>query len=397
MNVASSSQRQSIRTILCLNRVFRSRTPFSRLKHDFLRCLRADLKKLGIPVTISLASRQLQFDMGPGEVTSERITELMKNERKKRTDSEGKFVKFLLKNGIQKEFINGADLKLDSIKPKVVFCSSLTDRWFFRLCMLLQSVPAQRLLYRQISAVVRDEGQPGSPIIGAFGLASPIRALACRDRVLRWDSAPEARKKGLQSSMQLAVCIAVPPYSYLRAGKLIAALAASDLSADEFHRKYHPHRLKSVVTTSATGLHSPIFNRVMVCRGGLYRRIGETSGYSTLAFSRATLSAARALVIHRDGECPENRTIQVLKRALNLCNAPREKVARLGLRKGVYLADASRLKSRVGGHSNDWPTQVEIVKYWRDQVLDKCLARREILTKVADFRFRDFLSEMIQA
>jgi hypothetical protein len=335
--------------------------------------------------------------MGPGIVTPERIMELMKYQRKKRINSERKFVRSVLKNGIEKEFINGADLKLDSIKPRVHFCSSQTDRSLFRLCMLLQSVPAQRLLYRQISALVRDDGQPGSPIIGAFGLASSIQALACRDRVLRWDSAPEARKRGLQSSMQLAVCIAVPPYSYLRAGKLIAALAASDLPADEFHRKYHPHRLESVVTTSATGLHSPIFNRVMVCRGGLYRRIGETSGYSTLAFSRATLSAARALVIHRDGECPENRTIQVLKRALDLCNAPREKVVRLGLRKGVYLAVPTCINSKVGRHSNGWPTEAEIVMYWHDQVLDKCLARQEILTKVAEFRFRNFLSEMVQA
>jgi len=189
--------------------------------------------------------------------------------------------------------------------------------------------------------------------------------------------------------------MAVPPYSYLRAGKMIAALAVSDSVAGEFFRKYRPTSLKSVVTTSANGLHSPIFNRIMVRPGGLYRRIGETTGYSTLAFTKETVLAARTLVTKHDGTCPDNRTIRTLKRALNICEIPRERIVRLGLRKGVYLAIPS-LSNTVESDrlAVGWPQESDIVEYWKEKVLSKSSIRPEIVERVSKFQPRDLLKDL---
>lgn len=391
-------QGSSCNTILTLTRAHRTSTIYSGLKHKFLRNLQRDLRKVGIPAVTRSNSRHLGFELGPAAVTAEQINGLLRQERKKRLHSERKFLLSMLEKDIEKHFIDGKGLKPNLINPSIHFCVSKEDRSIFRLCLMLQSVPPQKLLYRQILAVVRDTGHPRSPVIGVFGLASSGQVLACRDRLLKWDFSPAAKKKGLRRSMQLAVCVAVPPYSYLRGGKLVAALAASKLVADQFYKKYHPDRLEAISTTSARGLHSPIFNRVMVRPGGLYKRIGETSGYSTLIFSRATLAAARALVKRRDGFCPDNRAIQMLKRALNLCNAPREQIMRLGVRKGVYLAVQKSPGSPASPNSaGKWPTEDEIVRYWKTHVVPKCLERSDNVQKICQSDWRKLLNELAMA
>jgi hypothetical protein len=375
-------------TVISLNKVHRTSTSYSNLKYAFLSNLKRDLRRIGIPVNTKNDSRNLRFELGPGAVTQERINTLVANERCERLISERKFLRSLIRNEIQAHFADGALLEIGLIRPAIHFCTSGLDRSLFRLCVLMQSVPPQRLLYRQITALVRDEGHAGHPVIGAFGLASSGQVLGCRDKCLGWHSSPKRKRKELQRSMQLAVCISVPPYCHLRGGKLVAALAASREVADEFKRKYHPDRLETISTTSAKGVHSPIFNRVMVRPGGLYKRIGETSGYSTLLFSKRTISAAASLVKHHDGSCPETRTIQLLKRALNLCNLPREQIMRLGVRKGVYLA------VRAIDRQNAWPTQNEIVNYWKTVLLPKCLGQPELLLKFANSHSVDLLKTL---
>jgi len=186
--------------------------------------------------------------------------------------------------------------------------------------------------------------------------------------------------------MQLSLCMAVPPYNHLRAGKLLAALAASGTVAREFSRRYGRTKLKSIVTTSANGLHSPIYNRIMVRPGGLYRRIGETTGYSALAFSKATLAAARSVVVDSDGVYSDNRTISTLKRAMNLCGLPRERMIRLGIRKGVYMALAGL---------DGWPDESDVLKYWSGNILIKAAVRDDVLERVAHSRSGDLLIRLL--
>jgi hypothetical protein len=286
--------------------------------------------------------------------------------------------------------IDGARLNVNSVAPKIEFCRDRSQRRLFRLCSLLQNVPVQRLLFRQIAAIVRDEGNTGRPIIGAFGLASPLRSMKCRDRLLGWNQSSRRRVQGLRHGMQLSVCIAMPPYTHLRAGKLVAALAASQQVADEFARRYYPDSLQSITTTSARGLHSPIFNRIMIRRGGLYRRIGETEGFSTMIFGHDTLQAAQVLVSSIDGSCSEARTMQTLNRALDLCNVSRRLVTRLGLKKGIYLTTHSQ--EIPGSTCSGWPSEGAVVEYWRTQVVPKCVASPQTFRELSQFSSKMFIN-----
>jgi hypothetical protein len=312
-----------------------------------------------------------------------KIRDLMKVQKARRLDNEADFLKRAIATHLPRYFSTTNSVAIDRIKPQIVFCRTRTDLDLFRLCRLLQSVPAARLLYRQIAALIIDVGQPHSPVMGAIGLASPIYSLNCRDAFFSWSESSHRKKQsGLTNCMQLNVCVAVPPYNMIRGAKLMAALAATKTVADEYKRKYRVPLL-AITTTSAMGVHSPIFHRFMIRPGGIYRKIGVTSGYSSLMFSRDTLSAAKALVRQNDGMCPgtTDRQIRTLKRALNLCRLPRERLMRLAFPKGVYAAVADEqslavLRSEATySQRPKWPTVDEVVACWRTRELPKTLSK----------------------
>jgi Druantia protein DruA len=364
-------------------------TRYSRRKAAFLASLCVDLKRMGIPTSLKHCGPWLRIDIGRLRTDASNLLLAMTRQRLRRVRDHSSLLRKLRSSGVDQWFLDERRLNPHTIRPRIQFCESRIDREIFHFCRLLQSVPAPRLLYRQILALVRDDGQAGAPLIGVFGLASSLYTLGCRDRFLGWTRSRVDRERGLRSCMQLSVCMAVPPYRQLRAGKLIAALAASDVVAQEFKRRYGTIRatrgLLAIVTTSATGLHSPIFNRIMLRPGGLYRRIGQTTGYSTLPFADSTLRAARALVQKRDGACPAttDRPVRLLKRALNICGLPREELMRMGIRKGVYLAVAApspldALSPRRSGFDSGWPRVAEAIEYWKRRELSKALEKAHL-------------------
>jgi len=371
-------------------------TRYSRNKHALFMSLKKDLNRLGIHAHVHSKRFRLEFELAPIVLDSRAVVDLMRHESRRRLVDERQFLNRMAGASISRQFANGNILDISKIQPAIYFCNTRADNDLFRFCRLLQSVPSSKLLYRQIKAVVRDEGQPGNPIIGAFGLSSSVYVLSCRDKLLGWTKSRRARDAGLRSCMQLSLCIAVPPYSYLRAGKLIAALAACDAVADEYSRKYRSSELMSIITTSANGLHSPIYNRIMVQPGGLYKRIGETTGYSTLVFSKATLIAARRVVVDSDGCYSDNRTISTLKRALNLCGLPRERIVRLGVRKGVYMAFPNNSSDLIGKvTANSWPKESVVVRYWLDKVLSEVATRGDLIRKVKNVRSSALLLRLL--
>lgn len=95
--------------------------------------------------------------------------------------------------------------------------------------------------------------------------------------------------------MDAFVLGAVPPYSFLLFGKLVAMLAASDAVRHAFKKKYggtrsvikgivHDGRLALITTTSALG-RSSLYNRVRLGDRRLYRRVGFTKGSGEFHFS----------------------------------------------------------------------------------------------------------------
>jgi hypothetical protein len=195
--------------------------------------------------------------------------------------------------------------------------------------------------------------------------------------------------------MDLALCMALPPYNYLLAGKLMAMLAMSKTLFFEFLHRYR-NPLLAVTTTCANGLHCPIFNRIMIRSGGLYRRIGETTGYTTMIFSQPTARAARALIKARrlagSADISAWNTIRLLKTALRHCRINPEPLLQVGNHKGVYVALLdSRCRDRLQrGRSlkiEEMITDEEATTFWKREILPRRLVHPEARQKLQNHRF----------
>ena len=366
--------------------------PHSINRVRFLRFLSLDLRRIGIRPELSLNSRRIRFRAKLTDIGEKQLRHFFREECGRRLTDQHLFLQQMIASGVLREFTEISQLNIDAISPRIQLCTTRHDADIFKFVRLMQSVPAPPLLYRQVPVIVRDDGQPGSPIMGVFGLTSGVYSLAGRDEFLGWvgKNAEVRKKRGLKQIMHLAICMATPPYHHLRAARLLAALAATREIAEEYRRRYVPRngrdRLLALVTTSATGIHAPIFNRLMLRPGGLYRRVGETTGYSAVFFSRDTIAAARQLVVHVDSKSPEYRAIRTLKRAFSICGIPREPLLRLCTPKGVYVAllghqALTGLRGRTRCDEPDYLCTDEVIEYWKKRDLPKALEKIDRLGK----------------
>jgi hypothetical protein len=124
-------------------------------------------------------------------------------------------------------------------------------------------------------------------------------SLGPRDDWVGWTLSD--RKKRLRNVMDAFVLGAVPPYSSLLCGKLVAMLAASDTVRDAFKRKYrgacsvirgkvHDGRLALITTTSALG-RSSVYNRLRLGKRLLFQSAGFTKGSGEFHFSNGLYGA----------------------------------------------------------------------------------------------------------
>jgi hypothetical protein len=269
-----------------------------------------------------------------------------------------------------------------AITPRIVVCSSRADHDVFSYAKLTQSVPSSPRAGRRIRLLVVDEDQHRPRLIGVIELASPVFTLACRDRAFGWvGTNGSARAKGLRHVMDLSTCAPVPPYTALRGGKLLALVAASELVSEVFESRYS-ERLAAIVATCATGLHYAQVSRLNVRRGGLYKRVGATAGYSTWMFGPETVGAARALVC---GGAPAGafrpahvKGIRLLRSALRHCGLDEEGLLRTGLAKGVYVCDVTGdgvASLRDRREPQGAPTRADRgTRWWHDRVLTPLLS-----------------------
>ena len=381
-------------------------TRYSTPKRDFLTSLTRDLVSFGGHAKVQCHGRKIHFVARirqPGKQTA--IAQL-KAIRNRRLVSEAKFIYKMEKRGIGNLFANGRDVQIHQIKPAIRICRTRRENEIFHYCRLLQSFPTANLIGRQLRVLVFDEGQDRPLLMGAIGLSSGPYSLSCRDKFLHWDSKQKGqlRNKGLDALMQLAVCMSWPPYSYLLCGKLMAALALSKTVADEYQLKYKRKlrrgtKLQGLITICAGGTHCPIFHRIMLRPGGLYRRVGETAGYTTAYFSEETMDRARRLVEfssrHQDSAV-FGKSMRIIKSALRICDLPYEQIVKNGLKKGVYLGFASSLaveNLREGRTSRTVSILAErqIVEFWQNHLLPTRLCREEINKKIQQFKGQKLL------
>ena len=195
---------------------------------------------------------------------------------------------FVEAHGFQlaKHFASGDQIDPTSIDPQLVQVTpdSLESR-LFRFACLLWSVPVSQGFGRRLRFLVRDR-QNGC-LIGLFALGDPVFNLSARDNWIGWTH--EDRRDRLVHVMDAYVVGAVPPYSQLIGGKLVAALMGSTEVKRAYERKYlgrqsvirkrnHRARLVLLTTTSALG-RSSIYNRLAIPDGPRFLRIGKTKGF----------------------------------------------------------------------------------------------------------------------
>ncbi len=186
----------------------------------------------------------------------------------------------------------GRDVIPERIRPRLALVQpGSEDELLFRYARLHWSIPVSAGYGRRLRFVVYDESN--DKLIGIFGLGDPVFGLGPRDRWIGWDH--NIRKKRLQCVMDLFVLGAVPPYSHLLCGKLVALLATSRDVQEAFRRRYGGRRstisrkpldgrLALLTTTSALG-RSSLYNRLRYREQRVFRSVGFTRGFGDFHFS----------------------------------------------------------------------------------------------------------------
>jgi hypothetical protein len=193
---------------------------------------------------------------------------------------------------------SGDEIDPERVSPRLVLVEpgSENER-LFRYASLHWSIPVSSGYGRRLRFLVFDD--QNDKLIGLFGLADPVFTLTARDQWIGWDK--ERRLGSLRHVMDAFVLGAVPPYSYLLCGKLVAMLVSSTDVKNAFKRKYDgtfsviqrrpfDGRLALITTTSALG-RSSIYNRLKYNNLLLFESVGFTVGSGEFHFSNGLYGA----------------------------------------------------------------------------------------------------------
>jgi hypothetical protein len=204
-------------------------------------------------------------------------------------------------NELLLHFADGIEIDPRAIIPKIVEVKpDSLHELLFRYAALHWSIPVSSGYGRRLRFLVFD--QTNKKIIGLIGLADPVFNLGARDEWIGWD--PSTREQRLRYVMDAFVLGAVPPYSMLLCGKLVAMLVTSDEVRIAFSRKYARSasritarcadpRLALITTTSALG-RSSIYNRLRLGDTPLFVSVGFTRGSGEFHFANGVYSSIAA-------------------------------------------------------------------------------------------------------
>jgi hypothetical protein len=204
-----------------------------------------------------------------------------------------------------------------------------------------------------------------SKLIGLIALGDPVFNLKVRDLEIGWTT--NDRKKRLVNILDAYVLGALPPYSQLLGGKLIASLLRTKEIRDTFKSRYAKSRglisgkrkcpsLVMVTTTSALG-RSSVYNRLTLNGCQILRSVGYTSGWGhfhipddLFSFVRRFLSAHdhKYASNNRFGDGP-NWRLRAVRKALSLAGLD-PNLLRHGINREVFLSHlASNAKGVLRG------------------------------------------------
>src|SRR5579884_2367623 len=130
---------------------------------------------------------------------------------------------------------SGGEIEPTNVAPRLVeVLPDSEDELLFRYASLHWSIPTSSGYGRRLRFLVED--MHNGKLIGLFGLCDPVFSVAARDAWIGWDM--NARKARLRNVIEAFILGAVPPYSMLLGGKLVAMLCGSDEVRRAFQRKY---------------------------------------------------------------------------------------------------------------------------------------------------------------
>jgi hypothetical protein len=264
--------------------------------------------------------------------------------------------------------IDGAHVSPEKIQPKLIPIPDSThpSASIFRLASFNWSIPTSRGFGRRLRFLVWDDFH--NSLIGLIGLTDPVFNLKVRDQLIGWNS--DDRKARLSAMLDAFVLGALPPYSLMLGGKLVASLLASETIQKTFAQKYQgraglisgqtkPAILSAITTTSVLG-RSSVYNRVRLDGRLILEPIGFTSGYGHFQFSDDLFSKLKTLVASENPEKAKsfdfgqgpNWKIRVIRDALKLLDVD-QNAMKHGISREVFFCrlyeDTERyLKTGIG-------------------------------------------------
>lgn len=198
-----------------------------------------------------------------------------------------------------RDFIaSGGDIDPERISPVLVEVTrDSVEEELFRYIKLHWSIPVSAGYGRRLRYIIFD--QQNGKAIGILGLCDPVFAVKPRDQWIGWTQAE--KKQRLKSVVEAFVVGAVPPYTNLLCGKLVALLATSNEVRDAFMQKYkgkasiisetvHDGQIALITTASALG-RSSLYNRLRINDREAYHSVGYTSGSGDFHFVNGVYAA----------------------------------------------------------------------------------------------------------
>lgn len=266
----------------------RSRSPISSL--DLRERIVFSLRRQGFRVRNGTI-------LPPKELSKDKIRELHATAVKHRIER-GMEGLYRNEEELLQRVAKGREVVPSKISPRLVeVLPKSEDELLFRYASLHWSIPVSSGYGRRLRFLVVDDYN--EKLIGLIGLGDPVYSLSPRDKWIDWSNSD--KKNHLSNVMDAFVLGAVPPYSFLLCGKLVAMLAATDTVRDAFRRKYdgvrslirrkrHDGRLALITTTSALG-RSSVYNRLRLGERLLYQSVGYTKGFGEFHFSNGIYKA----------------------------------------------------------------------------------------------------------
>lgn len=192
---------------------------------------------------------------------------------------------------IKKYVVNGKDLDVQNIDPKLVKVTKEEQSNLFRWIKLHWSIPISAGYGRRLRYILYDKNN--NAVIGIIGLSDPVFGLMDRDEFIGWNY--QTKKARLKHVMDAFVLGAIPPYSMILGGKLVATSLMSSKIRKDFSNQYKGSvsvisgkvfngKLAAITTASALGK-SSIYDRIKIPNNSAFLHIGWSKGSGEFHFT----------------------------------------------------------------------------------------------------------------